>query len=68
MCVKNQTCVACKLTPLTGGPLKFCEVGHANARETGGLKGEMAPGNAHPFLAPFHLVFYCCIVICGRTY
>jgi hypothetical protein len=47
--------VACILTPLTGGPLILREVGHANARDSGGLKGETAPGDAHPYLALFHL-------------
>lgn|GEM_PF-5282180 len=36
----------------------YCEVGHANARESGGLKGKMAPGDAHPYLALFYLKLF----------
>ena len=39
------------LTPLSGGPC-ICEVGHANTRLQGGMKGVMVSGDAHPYLAP----------------
>lgn len=45
--------LACKLTPLTGGPLIFVRW-VTLMPEMGGLKGEMAPGDAHPYLAPFY--------------
>jgi hypothetical protein len=32
--------------------MTMCEVGHAYALR-GWLKGQMAPGDAHPYLAPF---------------
>lgn len=51
----EQICVACKLTPLTGGPL--IDVRWVTPMpEMGGLKGETAPGDAHPYLAPFYVI------------
>ena len=49
--------IAYILTPLTGGP-PLCEVGHAPdalRASVGGLKGEKAPGDAHPYLVLFCL-------------
>jgi hypothetical protein len=48
---ETRASVARILTPLSGGP-PYCEVGHAMPFQ-GGMKANMALGDAHPYLAPF---------------
>jgi len=45
--------IVCILIPLTSEQLRKYE--WATLTLTGGSKGQMAPGDAHPYLAPFDL-------------
>jgi len=52
--------IVCILIPLTSEQLRIYE--WATLTLTGGSKGQMALGDAHPYLAPFDLENY--IIIC----
>jgi len=47
----NYKSIACILIPLTSEFLRL--IRDSYACPCGGLKGQMAPGDAHPYLAPF---------------